>query len=108
MLGTMADDSGEIRPAVVVRELLEELRSENIAVGVYLALVNSRGGTCRRPEEGGDQERSLAVDYRRRANDAAIRWPITAEILRGIADSYEREAQLEDEKAEQFRSGVVQ
>ena len=108
VLGMMADGPDDGRPAVVVRKLLEEFRSENIALGVHLALVNSRGVTCRRPDEGGDQERVLAADYRRRANDAAFKWPITAEMLRGIAESYEQEGRLEDEKAEQFRSGVAQ
>lgn len=107
MLGRMTDTVDGSRPAVEVRELLEELRSENIALGVYLAIVNSRGVTWRRPEEGGDQERVLAADYRRRAKDAAYRWPITAEILRGIADGLEREAQREDEEAERFRSGIA-
>ena len=108
VLGMMTDGPDDSRPAVVVRELLEEFRSEHIAVGVHLALVNSRGVTSRRPDEGGEQERALADDYRKRANEAAFRWPITAEILRGIADSYEQEARREDEEAEQFRSGVVQ
>ena len=107
MLGRITDESG-IRPVAVVRDLLEELRSENILVGVHLAIVNSRGVTSRQPDEGGEQERALAADYRRQAEEAAFRWPITAESLRGIADSYEQEARREDEEAEQFRSGIHQ
>ncbi len=107
VLGMITDGSDDSRPAVAVRELLEEFRSENIALGVHLALVNSRGVTRRQPDEGGGQERTLAADYRRRAEDAAFRWPITSELLRGIADSYEQEGRMEDEKAEQFRSGIV-
>ena len=108
VLGRMTDATSGNRPAIVVRELLEELRSENIALGVRLALVNSRGATIRGPDEGGDQERLLAADYRQRADNAGYRWPIIADILRSIADGLDREAHREDEEAEQFRSGIIQ
>jgi hypothetical protein len=50
--------------------------------------------------EGGQQERALGARYRQWAQQTAGDWPRTSRALRGLAESYEREAQREDARAE--------
>ena len=106
ILGSLPAESGEIRPAFVVRNLLEHVRSNNIELGVHLVMRNSRGVTSRGAESGGDQELELATKYREHAQRSANRWPRTARIFREMAESYEHEARLFDDQAERLRSGI--
>ena len=100
------EGSDGIRPGPIVRELLEEFRSEHMEKGLYLAIVNSRGVTSRALDAGGDQERRLAADFRRQADRVKYQWPRTAGILRRVARRYEHEASQEDEEAERVRTGI--
>ena len=84
-------------PPECVRQILEDLQSEDIETGVYLGVVNGRGITCRDPSDGGKQERTLAERYERWA-EAAIASPRTTRILRGLADNYRRDARREDDQ----------
>ena len=95
-----------IKPGTEVRELLEELCSNQIETGMYLAIVNSRGATVRAPDAGGGQERQLAAEYHRQADQLKFQWPRTANILTGVAGSYEHHARWEDEDAERIRTGL--
>lgn len=108
MLASIADPNEKMKPAKVVRDLLEELRCPEIETGVELSLINSRGVTCRKPGEGGGQEETLAADFRDQSQRAQDEWPITARILSRIADRYDHEASSEDQSAERFRTGILQ
>jgi addiction module HigA family antidote len=83
-----------IWPCEPVRHVMEELHSRNIMRGAHTGLYNSRGAFWR--GEGGDQERHLAATYRGWANALQYTHPFVAELLAGMADTYEHEASRED------------
>lgn len=99
------DDDGSWPPEVV-RDLLEELQSEEVEGGLSTELVNRRGVTSRGLEEGGVQEMELAAKYRADADRWADEWPRIAALLRGIAKSYEADARRNEDSAERFRRGL--
>jgi excisionase family DNA binding protein len=92
--------SDGIWPAEPVREVIEAVGSQSLATGFHVGIINSRGVTSRSPYDGGQQERNLADKYAGWAKATAARWPRTSRILRGLAESYERDAQREDARAE--------
>lgn len=53
-------------PPEPVRDLLEELGAEHVAIGLATEVRNSRGVTSRHPTEGGKQERELEAGFRGR------------------------------------------
>jgi hypothetical protein len=85
---------------VAVREIIEELSSEDLEDGIEIEVYNSRGWTSRDPTEGGVQERELAEQYTGYAAVLNDRWPRTAAMLRSIADTYSRDAGRHDVDAE--------
>ena len=92
-------------PGLAVRDLIERLDSDSIDTGVFVAVRNRRGVTSRSLTAGGGQERALAQHY----HEQRLRfrqWPRTAAIFAGLAQSYEREADQEDEEAEAHRRGL--
>lgn len=89
----------EIWPAEPVREIIETLGSTSLETGFYIGARNARGVTSRGLYDGGDQERDLARQFRGWATAAAGGWPRTSRLLRGIAESYERDAREEDAHA---------
>ena len=91
-------------PHECLREMLEELRSNDIETGVYIGVVNGRGMTCREHGEGGDQERVLAARYDAWA-EATYRWPRINQVLRRLAENYRRDAQREDEERDMDEFG---
>ena len=93
-------------PPVVVRDLFEDMHSEELESGFQVAVINSRGVVSRSMEEGGAQELELVDKYKADANDAADRWPATARILRTLVRSYESEARRNEEAAERRRRGL--
>ncbi|GIU85995.1 MAG: hypothetical protein KatS3mg009_0510 [Acidimicrobiia bacterium] len=99
------DDDGAWPPEVV-RDLLEELQSEDVEGGLSAELFNSRRVTSRGLEEGGVQEMELAAKYRADADRWADEWPRIAALLRGIAKSYEADARRNEDSAERFRRGL--
>ena len=90
-----------IWPCEPVRELLEQINSQNMGNGFAVGTHNLRGVTSRSVFDGGTQERTLSGEFRRPANGIGARWPTTAGLLRRIAESYEREAQWHDRDAEE-------
>ena len=90
-----------IWPCEPVRELLEQVASQDMGNGFAVGTHNLRGATSRGAFDGGGQERTLVEEYRRQANGVAARWPTTAGLLRRIAESYEREARWHDRDAEE-------
>lgn len=89
-------------PAEEVRDIVENLVNTRIETGLHIGRTNQRGVTSRGVFDGGDQERALEEEYREMAARIATRWPRTARVLRGIADSYQREAHLYDAEAERL------
>lgn len=96
---TPADPDGTW-PHVAVRNLIETLNNETIDQHIQMGVRNSRGVTSRAHNEGGRQERELVEKYRAMINTLKIRWPRTAVLLRGIAESYEYDAKREDIRAD--------
>ncbi len=87
-------------PHTAARKIIEELDNSVINRHIQSYVYNNRGVTTRGPYDGGTQERSLAEKYQEMSENVAPDWPITASILKAIADSYAREAVREDQEAE--------
>lgn len=87
-------------PAEPVRDLLEAIGSRELGNGFILGRLNSRGVTTRGVYDGGDQERTLAKQYRDWSARTMTDWPRSARVLKSIVESYERDAQCEDIEAE--------
>lgn len=106
VLATAPSDPDGSWPSQAIRDLFEELGSEQLEYGFYLGVLNGRGVTSRSLEAGGTQERSLAARYRNDAEQCEDQWPRTAALLRSLADYYDRDARGEDNSAERFRRGL--
>ena len=64
-----------------------------------IGALNRRGVTMRRPTAGGDLERAEASKYATFAKASELEWPVTASLLRHIADVYVDRAADEDNDA---------
>ena len=89
-------------PCEPIRDLLDTIRSPHIGTGLVIGKFNLRGVTSRGPLDGGVKERSLAEQYRSSAGAISAKWPFTAQLLRKIADGYDRDAIWFDERSEWF------
>ncbi len=87
-------------PHPAVRDLVEELGSQDFEEGLEGGLVNSGGFSWRSANEGGAQERQTAKEYERFADIVGSKWPRTAAMLRRIRDFYLASADHEDKRAE--------
>lgn len=87
-------------PHAGVRDVIEELGSEELERGIELGVYNSRGVFVKSPTAGGQQERQIAERYEGYANQVADRWPRTAAMLRRIARRYISDTRREDINAE--------
>jgi hypothetical protein len=92
-------------PGLEVRNLLEELQSDQVEKGLANGIIGTRF-TTRAPDEGGRQEWELVDKYRQQAEQFTDEWPRTASVLRSVANHYESLARREDEAAERFRRGL--
>ena len=93
-------DSDGAWPQRAVRDVIEDVRSEELETGFEIGHFNRRGVTTRGVRDGGDQERALAAKHRKYAAAVALEWPRTSAMLERIAKSYDHDAQREDERAE--------
>lgn len=87
-------------PHAAVRDVIEELGSEEMERGIEIGVYNSRGVVMRALTEGGLQERQLVERYQGFANQVSGRWPRTAAMLRRIARRYTSDARRQDINAE--------
>jgi hypothetical protein len=93
-------DSDGAWPHAAVRDMIEELGSEQLDRSIEIGIYNSRGVFMKSQTAGGEQERQIADRYQGYANQVADRWPRTATMLRRIARSYISDAHREDISAE--------
>jgi hypothetical protein len=100
LLSGSPEGSDAIWPAEPVRELIENIGSQQLEAGMHIGRLNARGMTSRGMYDGGRQERALAIKYQDWASKTGPRWPRTARMLRSLSESYEREAQRNDAEAD--------
>ena len=83
-------------PCEPVRELIRDVKSEELENGLVIGVFNKRGAHVRAP--GGEQERQLAAQFRGYAQKVRSKWPRTFNVLKRIADDYEREGKWHDDR----------
>jgi hypothetical protein len=88
-------------PCIPVRDVIEEIDSDELIEGFKVGIFNRRGGYSKSPTEGGEQERALAKRYAAYADACDIEWPRTAAALRRVARGYEEKARREDERVQE-------
>ena len=84
-------------PCEPVRDVLDDLASQEIATGMLVGIRNARGATVR--GGGGAQERRLAEEFRGWSRDLAFDHPFTANMLEQIAATYDHEAKWWDNQS---------
>ena len=90
-------------PCRAAREFLEGGLHSTLEDEIFTAKRNLRGMTTRAIGEGGQQESVLAAGFRAGARKLRIRWARTAALLDRLAESYEREAEVQDAEAKTQR-----
>ena len=97
-------DEGEVPwPSEPIRDVIDELDSEDLTLGFKIAIFNKRGASWKSLGEGGQQEWLLADKYKAYAKHCESEWPVTATALHQVAERYEAEARSEDEGAKANR-----
>ncbi len=87
-----------IWPCEAVRQVVEDIQSDDMESGIHTGLYNLRGVHWR--GEGGDQERELADKYRVWAEALQYSHPfVSSKVLMGMVRTYELEASREDTQA---------
>lgn len=90
-------------PHSSVRDAIDLFQAEDINRGISIERHNMRGVYSKALYEGGVQERELAAQYRWWSKACAGRWMVTSRMLDEIANSWERDAEREDLRAQQDR-----
>lgn len=86
-------------PCEAVRDVMEEIQSEDLMSGAHTGVYNSRGVHLR--AKGGNQERELAEKYRKWGQALQVSHPFVAsELLMDLARTYDHEASREDTEAD--------
>ena len=88
-------------PHSVVRNVIEQLASSDIEHGIMIERFNMRGTYSKAIYEGGKQERDFAEQYRSWAKISGTQWPRVTKLLKTTATSWDNNAKLEDNRAEQ-------
>ena len=102
LLANSPEGSDGVWPCEPVRDLLDAVESGEMRRSFVSGVRSLRGISRRGLFDGGDQERSLAERYRYGATNLLARWPVTASLLREVAESYDWDAGWHDERAEWF------
>ena len=90
-----------IWPCEPVRELLDGIGSTHIGEGLVDGKINLGGETTRGIIEGGSQEHALTDIYLNHAAALRTQWPNTADLLRQIAECYQRMGSRQDREADE-------
>jgi hypothetical protein len=99
--GSPKDEDG-VWPHTAIRNLIEDVQSEDIERGIEVGEFNSRGVVTKNLAEGGQQEIELAEKYEDYASQVQEKWPRTSAMLKRISKSYRQYANREDTEAELF------
>lgn len=99
LLASSPDGTDGAWPNEAVREVIEEVPTEEIERGFITGTFNTRGVFSRGIGEGGDQERVLARKYAENADKFVVQWPRMADVLRRLANQYEADARRADTEA---------
>jgi hypothetical protein len=92
-------------PCIAVRDAIESVGTDDLKHGVFIGILNKRGVTSRLPTDGGQLERTEAHKYESFATALSHEWPVTASVLRQLAEYYRDQAAEEDAEAEVVRRG---
>ncbi len=84
-------------PCVELCAALQQCGTPDMAEGMQIGVYNSRGVHAR--GEGGEQERELASRYRNWSRKLAGEYPYVADLLEGIAVTYDQQARTEDTRS---------
>lgn len=98
LLAHAPEDEDGAWPHATVRRLIDELACDDIERGIMTERYNMRGVYSKSLYEGGKQEREIAERYRQ-WSQATADFPTTSMMLERLAESYERDAVREDERA---------
>lgn len=93
----MAD---EIWTDAAIREIVEEVASEDLIRGIEIGIRNKHGVWIKLADEGGSQERQFAETYRNDAKTLQTTYPRIAPMLQRIGRSYDFDAHREDIRVE--------
>jgi len=96
------DPSDEAWPHKAVRDLIEQLSSEETERGLQIERFNMRGVYTKALFEGGKQERGFGVQARGWAAKCNV-WPRTQRLLNEIAKEWDRHAEWADSEARKDR-----
>ena len=102
MLSGSPQDPDGTWPCKPVREVIEQVASRNLEIGLGRGVLNSRGVVTKDPSAGGASERALAERYEGYAAVVRGSHPRTAGALRRIARSYRQDASREDFQSEMW------
>jgi addiction module HigA family antidote len=95
LLAHAPSDLDGVWPCRAVRDVVEDVHSEDIVRGMSTGAFNARGTVWR--GAGGDQEREIAERYRRWGQAIQASHPFVANhLLFGLAKTYEYDAERED------------
>jgi hypothetical protein len=92
-------------PFEPARDVLDRPEVEGMRRGFQTGAFNKRGVTTRSPDEGGNQERSLATTYRKYARALQHSHVHLAATLEELARSYESDGVREDLRAKLRQEG---
>lgn len=100
MLAHAPADADGIWPIIAVQGAIDIFPSGDIERRVIGGLIEKRGPTWRGANDGGDQERDLAAQYRRYAEATRLDWPRTPALLDKIVQYYDCEGRRQDQDVE--------
>lgn len=102
ILAHSSENAEGVWPSRPVRDIIEELRSEELETGIKVERFNMRGVYSKAIYEGGKQERDLAAKYKSWA-ETNVSDHRTNALLLSMAERWESDATREDERAQQDR-----
>lgn len=87
-------------PDIVIRDIIEEMGNSSMEESFKIAIFNQRGVYASAIDEGGLQEREIALIYQNYAASVKYTHLRTAAMLRRIADTYHSQAYSRDLEAD--------
>ena len=94
LLSKCSEGKDGVWPCESIREVIEDIGTEELATGLIIGRHNARGVVRR--DKGGTQELILAQQYRRWSREVAYEHEFTRHLLIQIAKDYEAEAKWWD------------